>query len=40
MKGVACGILAACAVTSAAFPVTAATQVKLCLKFNSYKKKV
>ncbi|KAL9312852.1 hypothetical protein ACSQ67_018304 [Phaseolus vulgaris] len=26
MKGVACGILAACAVTSAAFPVTAATQ--------------
>ena len=32
IKGVACGILAACAVTSAAFPVTAATQVLIELK--------
>lgn len=29
IKSVACGILAACAVTSAAFPVTAANQVQM-----------
>lgn len=29
IKGVACGILAACAVSSASFPVTAATQVQI-----------
>jgi len=33
MKGVACGILAACAVTSSAFPVPAATQVQNVFKF-------